>query len=71
MSEKDRNEVVRAFRAATFLKIGGIAVAVPLVASPRVLQAAGEPVEVHGPYKAKVTPEHQRQAAQSRSSIRG
>ncbi|MGZ5148375.1 MAG: (2Fe-2S)-binding protein [Burkholderiales bacterium] len=38
-----------------FLKIGGIAVAVPLVASPRVLEAAGEPVEVHGPYKAKVT----------------
>lgn len=38
-----------------FLKIGGIAVAVPLVASPRVLKAAGEPVEVHGPYKAKVS----------------
>ena len=38
-----------------FLKIGGIAVAVPLVSSPRGFDAAGEAVEVHGPYKAKVT----------------
>lgn len=48
---KDRPHVSR----RDFLKIGGVAVAVPLVATPRVLQAAGEPVEVHGPYKAKVT----------------
>ena len=54
MSDKDRNENSGVSRR-DFLKIGGIAVAVPLVASPRVLQAAGEPVEVHGPYKAKIS----------------
>jgi xanthine dehydrogenase YagT iron-sulfur-binding subunit len=54
MSDKDRNESSGVSRR-DFLKIGGIAVAVPLVASPRVLQAAGEPVEVHGPYKAKIS----------------
>jgi xanthine dehydrogenase YagT iron-sulfur-binding subunit len=54
MSEKDRNESPGVSRR-DFLKIGGIAVAVPLVATPRVLHAAGESVEVHGPYKANVT----------------
>jgi xanthine dehydrogenase YagT iron-sulfur-binding subunit len=54
MSDKDRNESSGVSRR-DFLKIGGIAVAVPLVASPRILQAAGEPVEVHGPYKAKIS----------------
>ena len=34
-----------------FLKIGGITVAVPLVAGPRVVEAAGEPVKVYGPGK--------------------
>jgi xanthine dehydrogenase YagT iron-sulfur-binding subunit len=36
-----------------FLKIGGISVAVPLVA-PRVVEAAGEPVKVYGPGKVPV-----------------
>jgi xanthine dehydrogenase YagT iron-sulfur-binding subunit len=54
MSDKERNEGSAVSRR-DFLKIGGIAVAVPLVASPRVMQAAGEPVEVHGPYKAKIS----------------
>lgn len=34
-----------------FLKIGGITVAVPLVAGPRVVEAAGAPVKVYGPGK--------------------
>jgi xanthine dehydrogenase YagT iron-sulfur-binding subunit len=34
-----------------FLKISGISVAVPLVAGPRVVMAAGEEVPVHGPGK--------------------
>lgn len=56
MSEEDRKDnASAAVSRRDFLKISGIAVAVPLVATPRVLHAAGEPVEVHGPYKAKVT----------------
>ena len=35
-----------------FLKISGISVAVPMVATPRVLLAAGKEVPVHGPGKA-------------------
>lgn len=54
MSEEDVKDAGRVSRR-DFLKIGGVAVAVPLVGTPRVLHAAGEPVEVHGPYKAKVT----------------
>ena len=54
MSEEDVKDATRVSRR-DFLKIGGVAVAVPLVATPKVLHAAGEPVEVHGPYKAKVT----------------
>lgn len=34
-----------------FLKISGISVAVPLVAGPKVVMAAGEEVPVHGPGK--------------------
>jgi len=34
-----------------FLKIGGMTVAVPLVAGPRMVEAAGEPVKVYGPGK--------------------
>ena len=49
--DNSRNPVSR----RDFLKIGGVAVAVPLVSSPRMLVAAGEPVEVHGPNKVKVT----------------
>ena len=37
-----------------FLKIGGITVAVPLVAGPRVVEAAGEPVKVYGPSKVPI-----------------
>ena len=48
---KDSNRVSR----RDFLKIGGVVAAVPLVSTPKILHAAGEPVEVHGPYKAKVT----------------
>jgi len=37
-----------------FLKIGGITVAVPLVAGPRVVEAAGAPVKVYGPGKVPI-----------------
>lgn len=37
-----------------FLKIGGMSVAVPLVAGPRVVEAAGEPVKVYGPGKVPI-----------------
>ena len=37
-----------------FLKIGGITVAVPLVAGPKVVEAAGEPVKVYGPGKVPI-----------------
>jgi xanthine dehydrogenase YagT iron-sulfur-binding subunit len=37
-----------------FLKIGGITVAVPLVAGPKMVEAAGEPVKVYGPGKVPV-----------------
>lgn len=53
MSDKERSDSPGVSRR-DFLKIGGIAVAVPMVATPRVLHAAGESVEVHGPYKANV-----------------
>ncbi len=67
MSEPNAKDAPRAnVSRRDFLKIGGVAVAVPLVTSPRMLQAAGEPVEVHGPYKAKVTLNinHQPQSAE-------
>ncbi|ABF39766.1 2Fe-2S protein [Candidatus Koribacter versatilis Ellin345] len=55
MSEKDEKDSPRnGVSRRDFLKIGGIVAAVPLV-STTVVEAAGEPVEVHGPYKAKVT----------------
>jgi len=37
-----------------FLKLSGISVAVPMVVGPRVLEVAGEEVEVHGPGKTPV-----------------
>lgn len=37
-----------------FLKIGGITVAVPLVAGSRVVEAAGAPVKIYGPGKLPV-----------------
>src|SRR5215470_4707225 len=38
----------------SFLKISGITVAVPLVAGPKAVEAAGEQVPVYGPGKAPV-----------------
>lgn len=38
-----------------FLKIGGLAAAVPVVAGPRIVQVGGAEVEVHGPHAAPVT----------------
>ncbi|MBV8206177.1 MAG: (2Fe-2S)-binding protein [Acidobacteria bacterium] len=38
-----------------FLKIGGLAAAVPVVASPRLIQVGGSEVEIHGPHAAQVT----------------
>lgn len=56
MSVKDVKDAPHArVSRRDFLKIGGVAATIPLVGSPRVLQAAGAPVEVHGPYKATVT----------------
>ena len=38
-----------------FLKLGGIAATVPLVVSPRMVEAAGEKVAIHGPGKTPIT----------------
>jgi len=38
-----------------FLKLGGIAVSVPLIAGPRVIDAGGKPATIHGPGKAPIT----------------
>ena len=46
----DRSGVTR----RDFLKIGGITVAVPLVAGPKVVEAAGQPVKVYGPGKVPI-----------------
>ena len=56
MSEEDVKDNPRAgVSRRDFLKIGGVVAAVPLVTTTGVIEAAGEPVQVHGPYKAKVT----------------
>lgn len=47
--EKDRHP--SGFSRRDFLKISGISAAVPLVAGPTVVMAAGKEVEVHGPGK--------------------
>ena len=47
---EDHSEHSRVSRR-DFLKISGISVAVPLVAPPRMVMAAGEEVPVHGPGK--------------------
>jgi xanthine dehydrogenase YagT iron-sulfur-binding subunit len=39
----------------SFLKIGGLAAAVPVVAGPKFIQVGGQDVEVHGPQAAPVT----------------
>src|SRR5580658_8781297 len=38
-----------------FLKLSGLAVSVPLLAGPRVIDVGGKPVTVHGPGKVSVT----------------
>ena len=38
-----------------FLKISGLSAAVPLVAGPKMVQAAGEDVAVHGPGKTPMS----------------
>ena len=52
---KDRNDSSSGVSRRQFLKIGSISVAVPLVAGPRVVEAAGEQVKVYGPGKVPVT----------------
>src|SRR5438067_1149022 len=39
----------------SFLKIGGLAAAVPVVAGPKIIQVGGQDVEVHGPQATPVT----------------
>lgn len=39
----------------SFLKIGGLAAAVPVVTGPKIIQVGGQDVEVHGPHAAPVT----------------
>lgn len=48
---QDRNSVSR----RDFIKLGGMAVSVPLIAGPRVIDAGGKPVTVHGPGKVAIT----------------
>ncbi len=48
-------EGVGGFSRRDFLKISGISVAVPMVVGPRVVVAAGEEVELHGPGKTPIT----------------
>ncbi|HYA25689.1 MAG TPA: (2Fe-2S)-binding protein [Terriglobales bacterium] len=49
-ASKDSSDNSRVSRR-DFLKISGISVAVPLVAGPRMVRAAGQEVPVHGPGK--------------------
>ena len=49
-NQKDKSDSSGVSRR-DFLKISGISVAVPLVASPRMVLAAGQEVPVHGPGK--------------------
>src|SRR5437588_11079993 len=49
-SPRDNRESPQVSRR-DFLKISGISVAVPLVAGPKVVMAAGQEVPVHGPGK--------------------
>src|SRR5438270_7881848 len=39
----------------SFLKIGGLAAAVPVVTGPKIIQVGGQDVEVHGPQATPVT----------------
>ncbi len=53
--EKNPNQSGSGVSRRQFLKIGSITVAVPLVAGPRVVEAAGEEVKVYGPGKVPIT----------------
>lgn len=56
MSDEDRNiQEKNGVSRRDFMKIGGIAIATPMVVGPTVLQVAGEEVAVYGPGKAPVT----------------
>ncbi|MGA3210269.1 MAG: (2Fe-2S)-binding protein [Terriglobales bacterium] len=48
--QPSRSDVTR----RDFLKLSGVAISVPLVAGPRVLDAAGKPVTVYGPGKVPI-----------------
>ncbi|HKD03302.1 MAG TPA: (2Fe-2S)-binding protein [Terriglobales bacterium] len=52
--EKNSSTTSSGVSRREFLKIGGITVAVPLVAGPRVVEAAGAPVKVYGPGKVPI-----------------
>jgi len=52
--EKNSSTTSSGLSRREFLKIGGITVAVPLVAGPRVVEAAGAPVKVYGPGKVPI-----------------
>ena len=51
LETEDRNSDHSRVSRRDFLKISGISVAVPLVAGPKMVMAAGEEVPVHGPGK--------------------
>ena len=50
-SEKESGGLSR----RTFLKVSGIPLSAAMILGPRVVQAAGENVEIHGPGKTRVT----------------
>ena len=52
--EKNSSTTSSGVSRREFLKIGGMTVAVPLVAGPRVVEAAGAPVKVYGPGKVPI-----------------
>jgi len=56
MNEEDRKKPEGSgLSRRDFMKIGGMTLAVPMVASPKVLRVGGEDVEVYGPEKTMVT----------------
>lgn len=57
MADEDRKslETTQGVSRRDFMKIGGIAIATPMVVGPTVLQVAGEEVAVYGPGKMPVT----------------
>jgi xanthine dehydrogenase YagT iron-sulfur-binding subunit len=55
MHDEDADKKERGFDRRTFLKASGIPLAAPAILGPRLVQAAGAPVEVYGPGKVEVT----------------